>query len=100
MFERGEKKARKRGLQSRGGLAVGLTGGPPDRWTNAVPFRDLKHTDYLSNEETLKNVAAMFGRLINRNMGKRADGKRFLHAQQLAERQLASRPETGRPTGS
>ena len=91
-FEFGERWARRRGLQSRGGKAVGLTGGPsPCRWTGMADPCKLKHDGYLTDDAALRHVAAMTGTLRDRRLSQRLAGERSFDEQNLDQRRLASR---------
>jgi hypothetical protein len=90
-FELGERWARRRGLESRGGKAVGLTGGPsPCRWTGVADPCELKHDGYLTDDAALRHVAAMVGTLRDRRFSDRRGGERSLDEQHPDQRQLLS----------
>jgi hypothetical protein len=97
-FRFGERRARKRGLESTGSLeAVGLKGGPrtsPARWTQKVELC-IKHEAYLRDKHALQHVAALFGTLLDRQLEELPECKRFLDEQQPDQRQLASVPPLG-----
>lgn len=96
-FLAAELVARRLGVESVGShKAVGRTGGPSrDRWTGEPASCGLRHSDYLSDEDALRQVADLFGTLGYRPLPGRPEDRRFLEEEQLDQRQLASVPRLG-----
>ena len=91
-----EAAAKVVGVESSGGEAVGLRGGPsPVRWTGEIYSQGLKHSAYLTHPKALGQVAELFGPLVSRQLVKRSEGTRVLGEQQLDQRQLPSVPKLG-----
>lgn len=96
-FRTGELLVRPHGPKLSGSReAVGLKGGPPDRWTENVELCGLKHGDYVRKRRALRHVAALVGPLVVRQMEERPEGERSLGEQQLDQRRLASRGVSGK----
>ena len=75
--------------------AVGLKGGPRDRWTGEADSCGLKHDQYPRHPLALRHVAALFGPLVDRQFAERPTGERFPGEQQPDERRLESAPASG-----
>ena len=96
LFRYGEYLARQQGLVSFGPHeAVGLKGGPRDRWTGEADSCGLKHDQYPRHPLALRHVAALFGPLVDRQFAERPTGERFPGEQQPDERRLESAPASG-----
>lgn len=95
IFQAGERWARQRGLASCAPHdAVGLAGGPLDRWTGEHSC-GLKHDQYPRHPVALRYVAALFGPLVDRQDAERKPGERRPNEQHPDERMLESVPSSG-----
>jgi hypothetical protein len=94
IFLTGEALARKQGLVSYvPHAAVGLTGGPQDRWTGVLEC-GLKHDEYPRHPIALRHVASLFGPLVDRPSAERKPGERRPNEQHPDERWPESVPSS------
>jgi pimeloyl-ACP methyl ester carboxylesterase len=96
IFDLGERKARRDGLRSVEPYeAVGLTGGPLDRWDGGAGAKEchLKHNGYTTSKVALRHVAALFGPLTDRPMAESPLGSRLTAEVYQEERDLESARE-------